>query len=256
MTNSDKQREEEEYIFKKFAESYKDLPAGNADFKDKPDVIYTTENGEIIGIEITESIYSSKLKSHSVSFVNFNNDVLRSIENEFKFTFILDIEIDNNYPIKLKFRQSIINEIKRICVEEFSDLLPLQEKKIENFGNEISNYDNETQELIIKIGFRNLPNSISSITMKRVDNMNKSYCFEINIGEVPEFTDKMLTDILEKKHKSLLDFKQCDKNWLLISEAMDFFSYFSEINITNNIETNFDKIFIYRGFSSEIIVIK
>lgn len=62
----------------------------------------------------------------------------------------------------------------------------------------------------------------SQKTMTRFDNMKKAYCFEINIGVIPEFNDEMLTDILEKKHKSLLGFKQCDKNWLLVSEAMDF----------------------------------
>lgn len=247
---------EEQYIFRKFAESYKYLPEGTAEFRDKPDVIYKAENGEIIGVEITEGFYNQKLKSTSEYLIKFNNNVVKDIEKEFPFTFILDIELDNNYPIKSKFLKSIINKVKEICVKEFSDLLSLQTKRIENFGTEIPCENNEIKELILEAGYRNLPNNISSITMTRFDKMERSYYFENNAGIVPEFTDEILSSILAKKERSLSQYDNCDQNWLLISEAMDFYSYFSDINIKNDIISKFDKIFIYRRFNSELIVIK
>lgn len=92
--------------------------------------------------------------------------------------------------------------------------------------------------------------------MSRFDKMERSIYFENNFGTVPEFTNEILSSILVKKEKSLLQYDNCDENWLLISEAMDFYSYFSDINIKNDIISKFDKIFIYRRFESEVIVIK
>ncbi|RNA64004.1 hypothetical protein D1631_00430 [Chryseobacterium nematophagum] len=133
---------------------------------------------------------------------------------------------------------------------------PQQSKKIENFGTDIPTENREIKELILESGYRNLPINISTIMMSRFDKMERSCHLECQVGMPPEFTDERLINILRKKHIGLIGYFPCNQNWLLISEGMDFYSYFSDIHITDHIVTNFDKVFIYRRFSSEVIVVK
>lgn len=246
---------EEKDIFCNFKKLYKYFPKGFASFDDKPDVIFTTEEGKTIGIEITESFYDSKLKSSSEFAIRFNNDVIIEIQSDFNFTFILDIELNNNFPIKTKFRASLIKEIKEICKTEFSKLRNQETIKLENIG-EIDGVDKEIRELIMKSGYKSFHRSLLSITMTRIDNLNKSHHVELNVGVIPDFNDSVLNKIIQTKEKSLLNYKYCDQNWLLISEGMDFYSYFGEINFNNVISSNFDKIFLLRRFQSKIIEVK
>ena len=39
-------KKEEEYLFKQFLENYSEMPVGTKEFKDRPDVIYTTTEGK------------------------------------------------------------------------------------------------------------------------------------------------------------------------------------------------------------------
>lgn len=246
---------EEEHIFENFKNLYNFLPKGNASFEDKPDVIFTTETGETIGIEITESYYDQKKKSSSEFSIKFNNEVIEFIQEDFDFTFILDIELDNKFPIKTKFRDSLIQEIKVICKKEFSKLQNQQTIRLENIGD-IDNFDDEIKKLIFKSGYRNFHKSIGSITMTRFSDLKKSLHLESNAGALPDFNETILNNIIETKSKRFSNYKKCDQNWLLISEGMDFYSYFGEIQIKNVINSKFDKIFLLRRFQSRVIELK
>lgn len=245
---------DEQYIFKKFKELCTSLPEGEPTFPDMPDVIYTTNLGKTIGIEITECYYNEFLKASSEFTVKFNKEVINNIEEDFEYPFILDIELNHENPIKLKFRNSIIKDLRKICVKEFSKLNPRESKKLENIG-EIESFG-QVKELLLSSGYRHLPESILSITMTRVDGIEKSFHLETTAGVVPSFNDEILNKIIKSKEKSLLQYKKCDENWLLICEGIDFYSYFSDIDLKEKIVSDFNKIFLYRKLHSQVVQLK
>ncbi|TXF75808.1 hypothetical protein [Chryseobacterium sp.] len=232
------------------------MPTGIAKFSDKPDVIFTSSNGQIIGIEITECIYNQNLKQYSEFMINFNNEVIQHLNDKIAFKFLLDIELDKEYSLRKSQRKSTINKLLEICTKEFSTLAPYESKSIENLDFDLNDLSIEVQESILANGYRNLPKGISTINITRYHDLNKSAHFESNFGVVPEFTDEDLGAILTKKNKALENYTKCDKYWLLIAEGLDFYSYISAVNITSEIQTKFDRIFMYRRFSSEVISLK
>lgn len=219
-----------------------------------PDVIYTTNLGKTIGIEITECYYNEFLKASSEFTFKFNKEVINNIEEDFEYPFILDIELNHENPIKLKFRNSIIKDLRKICVKEFSKLNPRESKKLENIG-EIESFG-QVKELLLSSGYRHLPESILSITMTRVDGIEKSFHLETTAGVVPSFNDEILYKIIKSKEKRLLKYKKCDENWLLICEGIDFYNYFSDIDLKDKIVSDFNKIFLYRQLHSQVVQLK
>ena len=219
-----------------------------------PDVIYTTNLGKTIGIEITECYYNEFLKASSEFTFKFNKEVINNIEEDFEYPFILDIELNHENPIKLKFRNSIIKDLRKICVKEFSKLNPRESKKLENIG-EIESFG-QVKELLLSSGYRHLPESILSITMTRVDGIEKSFHLETTAGVVPSFNDEILNKIIKSKEKRLLKYKKCDENWLLICEGIDFYNYFSDIDLKDKIVSDFNKIFLYRQLHSQVVQLK
>lgn len=246
---------DEQYIFEKFRELYTSLPEGKPQYRDMPDVIYTTKEGKTKGIEITECYYNESLKASSEFTFKFNREIIDNITEDYEYSFILDIELNKEHPIKSKFRESIIKEVRDICAKEFSNLNPMESRKLENIG-EIETFDDHMKEWILNFGYRHLPTSIATITMTRVDQLKQPYYIEGAFGVVPTFDNAILNKILKCKEKSLQLYKKCDENWLLISEGSDFHSYFSDIDLSDKIVSNFDKIFLYRILRSQVLQLK
>ena len=116
--------------------------------------------------------------------------------------------------------------------------------------------NNEIKKQLLAQGYRKLPIEISTIAITRNDNITNSTHMESTFGVIPDFTDENLDKILAKKNNSLKKYKLCDEQWLLIIEGWDFYSYYQEINITKKITTCFDRVFMYRRFSSEVSMLK
>lgn len=249
-----KQQEAEKYLFKQFLESYSEMPIGSEEFKDRPDVIYTTSEGKTIGIEITECIYDENAKKKKENQIKFNYEIIAQLEAKLPFKFVLDIELNND--IKLKRKKSVIKEVLDFCTEEFIDLntfLPIQ---YENLDLDWNILDNKIKEQIIASNYRKLPPEILNICITRNDKLEKSTHFESTFGMVPNFSKKDLEKILDKKNKALKNYMTCNQYWLLIVEGWDFYSYFGSIEIINEIKTEFDKILIFRRFTNEVVSIK
>ncbi|OBW41983.1 hypothetical protein AB670_01634 [Chryseobacterium sp. MOF25P] len=247
---------EEKYIFERFQETYKNMPKGIPDFSDKPDIIFTSENSDVIGIELTECIYDQNMMGKSEFQIKFNNDVVEKLAGYIPFKFTLDIELDNEFPIKQNQRKLVIDKLIKFCNEEFINLKSYESIRYENLDIEWTNLSMIIKDSILALGYRKLPKGILNLCMTRNDNLKKSTHFESKFGIVPDFTDKELNRILSKKHEALLKYNNCDQQWLLIVEGWDFYSYIGDVNIKNEIITNFDKIFMYRRLTSEIIIIK
>ncbi|WP_411810667.1 hypothetical protein ACLB9Y_10310 [Chryseobacterium scophthalmum] len=232
------------------------MPVGKYEMSDKPDVIYTTSDGKIIGIEITECIYNQIYKGNREFQTKFNNDVIVQLESKLPFKFILDIELNNEFKIKQSSRKRVINELVEFCIKEFSSITSYIPIYFENLHIDLNEIDVQNINQILAAGYRNLPIEISNICLTRNDDIGNSTHSEIAFVMVPDFTDEYLNKILEKKNSALKNYKPCDEQWLLIIEDWDLYSYFKEINISDNIITDFNKVFMYRRLTSEVINIK
>lgn len=247
---------EEKSIFQLFQKAYKNIPLGEPIFGDAPDVIYKMPNGKIIGIEITEAVYDEESIGKREGQIKLNYDIIEQLKDQLSFKFIIDITLNNQVKLKQSNRRLVIENLKKIFIEEFSDIDSYETVHLENMELDWNNLNIEIKKQLFMQGYRELPPEISTISITRNDNLENSTHLEATFGVVPSFTDENLDNILVKKNYSLKNYKPCDEQWLLIAEGWDFYSYFKEIDISKNIVTDFDKIFVYRRFTSEVITLK
>jgi hypothetical protein len=246
----------EKYIFEKFQQEYNDMPTGEVIFSDRPDVIIKTSTKDTIGIEITECIYDEKLMSESEYQIRFNKLVMAELEKILPYKFILSIELDSRIPLKQSQVESVIHGLTVLCSTEFANLEPNESRSIEQLDVDWGEGTFEIQQLFYNKGYRKMPKGISRIRICTYENLANSYHPESKGGAVPNFTSKQLGRILEKKEKSLKSYQTCTSHWLLIVEGRDFYSYMDQIEVEAEFSTNFDKVFIYRLWNSEVVIIK
>lgn len=247
---------EEKNLFQMFQEHYKNMPSGSANFDDKPDVVFTALTGEVIGIELTECIYDEDLMKESEYQIRFNERVIEKLEDKMSFKFHLDVDLDNKMPLRQNQIELTIKGIIQVCLREFGDLNQYESKNVEQLDVNWDEAPLHIQRHFLDLGYRKLPKGISRIQMSRNDILEKSRHPESKGGVVPDFTDDSLEFILKKKNKALVNYKSCDQQWLVIGEGADFYSYMNNIRIEREVETKFDKIFMYRRCDSDVIVIK
>ncbi|TXE01849.1 hypothetical protein [Algoriphagus aquimarinus] len=249
-------KNEEKYLFKMFQEKYKYMPAGIVEFGDKPDVIVVLDNGQTIGVELTECIYDEKLMSESEFQIKFNNKVIAKLEGRIPFKFMLDIDIDTNIPLKQNQIESTIKGIVQICIIEFSNLKQNESSSVEQLDVDWNEAPNHIYQHFYDQGYRKLPKGISRISMSRYDVLTMCHHPESKGGVIPNFTEEHLNHILSKKEKALKNYKSCTEQWLVIGEGGDFYSYMDKIDIKRGFSTSFDKVFLYRRWDSEVIELK
>lgn len=249
-------KSQEEYLFLKFQETYKHMPAGTHQFDDKPDVVFTTQAGKVIGIELTECIYDELLMKESEYQIKFNEKVISQLEVKMPFKFHLDIDLDSKIPLKQNQIEHTIKGIIEICIREFGNLNPYESKNVEQLDVDWNEAPSQIQQHFLELGYRKLPKGIARIQMSRYDFLEKSRHPESKGGVVPDFTTEHLNFILKKKNKAFLNYKVCDEQWLVIGEGSDFYSYINNVRIENEFDSKFDKIFMHRAWPSQVIVIK
>nr|WP_288837621.1 hypothetical protein [uncultured Flavobacterium sp.] len=186
----------------------------------------------------------------------FNEMVVKELEDQIPFKFHLDIDLNRNVPLRQKHITSTIKEIVEVCINEFIGLRPRESKHITQIDVEWDEMSHQVQQLLLEDGYRKLPKCIARIRMTRYDFLTKSRHPESQGGTVPNFTDELLASILLKKNKALINYKGCDEQWLVIVEGMGFYSYVDKVKIEKKHTTTFDKVFIYRWWDRELIVVK
>ena len=249
-------KDEEQYLFQMFQEKYKDMPNGIAEFDDKPDVIFTVQTGETIGVELTECIYDELLMSESEFQIKFNEKVVAQLESFVPFKFMLDIELDKTTSLKQNQIEATIKGIIEVCIREFDNLQLYESKHVEQLDVDWNGAPSHIQQHFHNEGYRKLPRGVSRIQMTRFDSLTKSHHPESKGGVVPDFTEEHLNRILAKKEKALKSYKSCTQQWLVIGEGGDFYSYMDKIEIKREFKTDFDKVFVCRRWNSEVIVLK
>lgn len=247
---------EEKYLFKLFSDNYNEMPLGTVEFDDKPDVILNLKTGERIGIELTECIYNQDMMMQSEFEIKFNQKVIAKLEDLLPFKFLLDVELDKNIPLKQNQIEATINGIVEVCLIEFINLNSNESRSVEQLDVDWNSAPVEVYQHFYNLGYRKLPKGILNIQISRFDGLSKSHHPESKGGVVPDFTAIQLNQILKKKEKSLKNYKPCTQQWLVICEGGDFYSYMKNIDVKENFKTSFDKVFLYKRWDSEVIILK
>jgi hypothetical protein len=234
-------KDRERWIMDLFIESYKKENISIIKEQEAPDFIINLE-GKEIGVELTEvfqdsHLGTSKMKQESSDGAQFTEDLIALIQRNIPFTFSIGIHFNKNLPIKKSKKQKILKELEGICVPAMINLQDHEHLELENY------YDS-------------LPNEIDDIHVYRFDGMNESIDSRPEGGTVSRLTMSHLKTVLTNKESKLSSYQVCDQQWLLIREGNYYSGSFSDVEIDLPIDTLFDKVFLFRTRTKEIIELK
>ncbi|MHA8061395.1 hypothetical protein PQG22_08980 [Aquirufa beregesia] len=245
MSNIEKKKREL-YILNFFKDKYVDFPSGKIEESERPDFIVNGEN-RLIGIEITEAIISpTELEKYKFQ-ISITNDVLYELKDKLPFKFDIDIILKNNITISSKKKSKIISEIIELCLNECSNMKDLEIFQVQDFGANINTLPENYLKSIISKGYRNLPYGIHKISIGRCDSAKESWNNESYGMVLPNFTLEKLNRILLEKEKKLMDYAPCNEHWLLIWASRTPQSYYDKVEISDKVESKFDKIFFVQA---------
>src|SRR5699024_8448256 len=100
-----------------------------------------------------------------------------------------------------------------------------------------------------------LPKYIKNINLFYYPSLQESFFSHTAYGVLPNLTLRHLQIILDKKHKALRKYKQCDEHWLLIEEGTFLSDSFGRI-LVEEFNTDFHRVFLYRHAKNEIVQLK
>jgi len=183
-------RSSEKLVFEAFQKLYRSLPNGSINYTERPDVLYSTTEGKLIGIEITEAYHNPDGKRVHNFTTKFNKDLLEKVIKKLPFKFDLSVEfvadLGSSKVIKQKPVQNLLEIVCGIIIRNFYDLKNNETRYIENYNDDTgSKIDNHLKVILKREGFINMPPMIVGISMTRCDNLIKSHHFESNVGVLP-----------------------------------------------------------------------
>ena len=231
---------EELSILRRFQSNYSLFPEGEIEPTEQPDFII---NGcKKIGIEITQIFQDQenpkgslirKIETYQRHLLEDTVEALKDIGARFC---LIDIGISKqNFSTSLKPKI-----LARICTTEIQNNIP----ETANFENLTLNINNEGQ----------LPRLIDHVTVWFSSSLSDFEYVESSGGVGMVLTNEKLQFILKKKEDQIKAYKKCDEYWLIIKEGSSMADYFPVIDINkSNVQTSFDKIFLFRQSGSEII---
>ncbi len=234
-------KERERWVMTLFIESYKKGKIVIVDEQEAPDFIVSVD-GNKIGVELTEVFQDShlgisRLKQRSSDGSSFTEDLISLIQPSIPFKFSIGINFNKNLPIKKSKKQAILEKLEELCVPAMINLKDHDHLELENY------YDN-------------LPDEIDDIYVYRFDAMDESIDSRPEGGIVSRLTINHLKTLLRSKEIKLSSYRDCDEQWLLIREGNYYSGSFSDVEIDLPIESRFDKVFLFRTRTREIIELK
>lgn len=242
MKNNDIKKDKERLIFDRFqsmVEMQSQTKFYEVSSAESPDFNLVID-GKHIGVELTgiyqDDIASSKGSNHKIhqqAYIQFTDDVIRRIQTKSDVKFTLGIKFTSDNGIDKSFKSDYSGLLANVCLQVLTLLSNKQIIEIQNTGN--------------------MPEQIYSIIVCRYDELD----FPINLtcsgGVLPTLRADIIDNAIRVKEKKLHDYRKMDKQWLLIVEGSGFAGSFSNIDISDNFLTSFDKIFVYRAFNHELI---
>lgn len=234
-------KERERWVMNLFIESYENGRLTLLHEQESPDFIIRLDENEI-GVELTEVFQDShlgpsKLKQSSSDGSSFTEDLITLIQPNIPFKFLIGIHFNKNVAIKKSKQQEILKELEYICVPAMINLQNREHLDLENY-------------------YYKLPDEIDDIHISRFDEMDTSIDSGPEGGSVSRLTINHLKQLLSNKESKLSSYRACDQQWLLIREGNYYPGSFSDIEIDLPIESLFDRVFLIRTRTREIIKLK
>lgn len=226
----------EEFYLEVFRRFYPSFPNGEIVHSDKPDYIIDTGDKKI-GIEITKFFVdnidgkASKKKRLEILHNCLGEKLRKELESIVPFKFVLSVQFS-----KFDFSKNEVEPIVRKCVNHIKTIRSLDRFDsiaVENEGD--------------------LPKEISSFEVKYAPSYSKSLYAYTDSAILPDLSLELIQNILDNKHKKLINYQECNEHWLLIVEDGFYSSRFGE-NYIESLESDFDKVFLLRISKEEKII--
>jgi hypothetical protein len=209
--------------------------------QESPDFIISLD-GNKIGVEITEvfqdsNLGDSKMQQYSSVAGEFGDELIYLIQPHVDYRFSIGVNLDTNFPLKKSTRKSVLQRTADICVAAMMGLSNHQHIDLENY------YDS-------------LPDEVKDIHIYRFDEMPESINSKPEGGTVATLTIAYIQPILTRKERKLHNYTTCDNQWLVIREGNYYAGSFSELSIDLPIKSRFDKVYLLRSRTRELIDLK
>lgn len=231
----------EQWVFQCFAKAYKDAELCDYFKTESPDYIIKNKD-RIIGLELTEIFQDSdgkysKLQRKSNDWKTFTEEFIKELQPKIDFKFMVGIYFSRFHSIKKSEKHDVILKMVEACMPK---LVRLENKK----------------HLIIDYVNCNLPEQIDSIHFSRYDALLESMNFQPEGGPVRELSSPILQKVIDKKDKKLPTYSNCDEYWLVIHEGNYYAGSFTdEIAGQLSIKSTFDKVFLFRTKTLDLIIL-
>ena len=231
---------QEKFIFDIFKKRYLDFPVGKIRHLDKPDFII--HSNRKIGVEVTQVFKDQDLDNGSFlrRKQTFKQHLLTNIVTSLKFEYFPKCIVAVRLNDKFFTGKEDARQIAQACI---NDILS---KK--------SNLNKETHYEFENNG--SLPTIINSYSLFVSDGFKETE-FALTGNSIGQLlTNDHIQFILDKKEKAKEQYEHCDEYWLLIYEGSFEADHFGKLAIDNHfITTTFDKVFLVRQFSQDIILL-
>jgi len=221
----------------------------------KPDYSVTTDDGQVIGIELTEVFHSQGSKRLSSIKGQIGEGLAARLSSLLPFKVRLSIDLDPFREVIMAKEYGLVEKLAKICADEFFYL------EDGGFG-EVSHIDeSEINDIHVyprlrSQGYRDLPSGIASVRIGRCDRLPRSEYRWNEGGIVPDLTLEFIQPIVKKKESKLRAQSEFNQHWLVIREGNYFTGSFNNIIIAPSFQSLFDKLIVYRSALDEVVEFK
>jgi len=228
-------KEEEFRIFKRFIDKLQPNGSWSFSSRDTPDIELILPHKKI-GVEITE-IMDERQRSRQMLIKKIGETVVANLDSIGFRPFHLNL----NFESELQVKKSDIPAYSKIICEYINKQITVAPNK------EIYHLSNIQDCITVFRGF----------TLQFSHVLSKSYFTESASGILPNLSKEQFQKILRKKNEVTRNYKLYDEQWLLIVEGNFLAGSIDKIEINYDpIDSIFDRIFIFRQLSQEIIEIE
>jgi len=233
-------KEIEAYYLKRFSQSIESFPKGNIIPSESPDFILDT--GEYkIGIEITRIYKSANFRGTNPQVQENEQNLLRAeCKKIYDEMGLPNVEVHILFNSFTSFNKKNRREYANKIVQLVSMNLP-PSRGVHRIVNDYKNVNT-------------FPFEIDSITIYRFG-YNKSFWGESGVGFVQQHFINELQEVIDKKNILVSSYTNCCAYyWLLVViEGLRDSSFFdpSAETLNHSYKSNFNKVFLYNGFSEK-----
>ncbi|MFC5271314.1 hypothetical protein [Adhaeribacter terreus] len=234
----------ENHFFKRFSDLYFRNSITETIKAEAPDFLVKTKDN-LVGVEVRQ-ICIEKATNEKYSLVekySFENQIIEKTQQIFNSR--------NNIPLNIRF--DFVNEFKlskdQISIPAIKFCSIIEEHTKNKSLNEHFNFSIE----------EDLPKELNKISGYFFPEINESVWYSGKSMFLPNLSQEQIkTAIIDKEKKAPSYRKQADDLILLLVEGIPPYSWFDKIEKVNfeNFTSCFDKIFIIRNLSNELVQIK